>query len=724
MKLVQVFPYIASKNAAKLNVLYNHHGNINAPGENGENVTILVIMLNRGHFTLRLLRSLEEHIPNFAGNILIFDNASTKETQHDLQSFIDNYKFPVKLILNPKNLGTSNARNKAVELVTTPWFLSLDNDIYFVKNLFPILRQAYLQTLAHFINISMYDSDGKSVFSMGGVLALTETPQGLSAGSFQPQACGVFTIKKPPKFFFSDFVFGGAALYMTQTFRELGGFDERYFICYEDLEFSLRVGIAGRSIANITDLCLVHDHSASISESDKSYELLRHSKNHIDESIKRLEEDYGIVISRISTNNWLLSRKVQLRILQSGRDERTQLKVYLVVRNRYCAVVALTEDVMASAPDALEYQILYSQDYRTIFEVLLACSDADLVHFFDGYDLYRSLRELKTENAYVAGSYGLSYKELILAFLNKIVLTTGIYDAVHINNDFAENMMFAQLFQHYIVTNKHLFQLYSKTAAIPPARIIYQGVRLRDKQHALRAYPAGRPMRIGCVKNSKNIASISTKFMQEKKLQDSQSKHIILEVAAKQLQIEGYSLELICQDNSTKVRQFQEMHDFYNYIDIYISGPHDEASSILVLEAMESGLPIIFTTAEGVPEVFGPLQSKYVIAPNETKSFYQALKQLLDYPNNWLSLSQENLKEVVAWERQNFIHDYHAFFQESFTNPQNTEFAEMRKRFFIDHLQLSLWQKILNLLMVFLKMNRIWDMPVLCRVRNKIKEWR
>jgi N-acetylglucosaminyl-diphospho-decaprenol L-rhamnosyltransferase len=57
---------------------------------------------------------------------------------------------------------------------------------------------------------------------------------------------------------------GGAALYRLEAFERAGGFDERIFLYYEDLDLALRLGAAGGRCRLAPEARAVHAYSASL----------------------------------------------------------------------------------------------------------------------------------------------------------------------------------------------------------------------------------------------------------------------------------------------------------------------------------------------------------------------------------------------------------------------------------------------------------------------------
>jgi GT2 family glycosyltransferase len=60
-----------------------------------------------------------------------------------------------------------------------------------------------------------------------------------------------------------DFVYGCAMLVRADVFRKLGGFDERFFLYYEDIDFCLRARDAGWEVRMAPDAHALHEGSKS-----------------------------------------------------------------------------------------------------------------------------------------------------------------------------------------------------------------------------------------------------------------------------------------------------------------------------------------------------------------------------------------------------------------------------------------------------------------------------
>ena len=77
-----------------------------------------------------------------------------------------------------------------------------------------------------------------------------------------------------------DFVYGCALLIRTETFRQLGGFDERFFLYYEDIDFCLRAREAGWEVALAPLAHVLHEGSRSTLDEPET-KVYHHARSRI-----------------------------------------------------------------------------------------------------------------------------------------------------------------------------------------------------------------------------------------------------------------------------------------------------------------------------------------------------------------------------------------------------------------------------------------------------------
>jgi len=86
-----------------------------------------------------------------------------------------------------------------------------------------------------------------------------------------------------------DWVYGSFILIRASTFQSLGGFDEGYFMYYEDVDLCQRLGRAGVGCFIYPDLTFVHHHQRDSAQSGKS--TLR--KHHIRSFLRYLNRNHA-----------------------------------------------------------------------------------------------------------------------------------------------------------------------------------------------------------------------------------------------------------------------------------------------------------------------------------------------------------------------------------------------------------------------------------------------
>ena len=128
-------------------------------GCNGENLTIAVLSMNRADVTIRLMDSIAQYIPNFAGEFLIGDNGSSEDQKQILLDQMKRMPSACRLLDFGRNYGVSGGRNRTFREVKTDWLLSSDNDMYFIGNPLPKIQRD-IQTLGcHFLNVPILNKE-------------------------------------------------------------------------------------------------------------------------------------------------------------------------------------------------------------------------------------------------------------------------------------------------------------------------------------------------------------------------------------------------------------------------------------------------------------------------------------------------------------------------------------------------------------------------------------
>lgn len=300
-------------------------------GENGENLTIVVLSCERPQSTINMMESIAKEIPNFQGKYLIADNGSSQDTIQRLRDKCEEMPYKCQILEFGENLGVAKGRNEAIKNINTKWFMSLDNDIIFATNPLPEIRKTIAQLGCFFVNLPLVNAERNKIFSMGGNLFMEKMENGIHIGCGSTYAqTNCIVPQKVPRCL-STFVFGGASVIFTEKFRECGGFDEGMFVGFEDIDFSISVFRKGYKVGTIGLLAFVHDHKKPENQNDLEYEKKRFSNVKLLESAMYFEKKHKFKIWNEATEEWLREKEEQLGIKQERKTKIEEKKPLLTI---------------------------------------------------------------------------------------------------------------------------------------------------------------------------------------------------------------------------------------------------------------------------------------------------------------------------------------------------------------------------------------------------------
>jgi glycosyltransferase involved in cell wall biosynthesis len=96
------------------------------------------------------------------------------------------------------------------------------------------------------------------------------------------------------------------------------------------------------------------------------------------------------------------------------------------------------------------------------------------------------------------------------------------------------------------------------------------------------------------------------------------------------------------------------LHALYARADVFVHAPLYEGSSLVTLEAMAHGLPVVATRAGGIPDKVRDGQTGRLVAPGDVEALAAALADLAAGPSRRHEMGRrgrERAEAVFAWER-------------------------------------------------------------------------
>ena len=233
----------------------------NSPMENSK-VDIIIVNWNSGKMISNLLKSFERISVQGIGKVIIVDNNSSDNSVDLLES--SEWSHNVQIIRNTVNDGFAKACNLGASHAESDYILFLNPDT--------LIYEGSIERCVEFL-----DQDSNKEYGACGIQLVNElnipnrscaripTFQNFANSSlgldflFPTRFPGVL-LKEWEHDSTRDIGHVIGAFYMVrkQLFQYLGGFDERFFLYYEDLDFSTVLAKQGLKVAYLSDVRAVH----------------------------------------------------------------------------------------------------------------------------------------------------------------------------------------------------------------------------------------------------------------------------------------------------------------------------------------------------------------------------------------------------------------------------------------------------------------------------------
>lgn len=210
-------------------------------------VSVSIVSHGQANLVLELLKDLDQWCANENLEVLLVLN-----TPEVLPFKLSDFLYSIKIIKNEMPKGFAENHNAAFAQSAGDFFCVLNPDIRLGQSLFSPL-------------LPMLDDH-----SVGLIAPLVVSPEGSvedSARTFPTPLtilCKVlggclgssYVIDRLPVF--PDWVGGMAMLFPRTVFQEIGGFDQRYFLYYEDVDLCARLRLRGYQVMLSPQVCVTH----------------------------------------------------------------------------------------------------------------------------------------------------------------------------------------------------------------------------------------------------------------------------------------------------------------------------------------------------------------------------------------------------------------------------------------------------------------------------------
>ena len=245
-------------------------------------VTVVIINYNSGRYLSDCLRALQEQrFREF--QVVVADNDSDDDSFAAAVQMLKKEgrdgDLCVRLVESNENFGFAKANNLLVADVRTPLVALLNPDAVPDPDWLGNLVKAacahgdvamFGSTQIRMHDVSRYDGIGDNYFVVG-------VPWRGGYGHPLGKIEGVYEVFSPC---------AAAALYRTEAFRSVGGFDESYFCYVEDVDLGFRLRLSGQKCLQVAD-AVVH-HAGGASSEGKGFAIFYGTRNMIWTFVKNM----------------------------------------------------------------------------------------------------------------------------------------------------------------------------------------------------------------------------------------------------------------------------------------------------------------------------------------------------------------------------------------------------------------------------------------------------
>ena len=223
-------------------------------------IAIITVNYNNAEKTINFLRSVSQNSDVIR---IVVDNASKADDRAALRTHIEQHDSSAILVESETNLGFSGGNNLGIqtaEKYEPEWYVFLNNDTVASEGFLDGLLQE-LKNKEGVVGIPLREGD-KTAYA-GRVEWLKPTLRHY----YQPDLEENF------------YIIGGGVAVHKNVFHEIGYWDDRFFLYFEDVDLSLRAKEAGFPLNVLKNISLAHASQSTTKKLGVSILLRYHFRN-------------------------------------------------------------------------------------------------------------------------------------------------------------------------------------------------------------------------------------------------------------------------------------------------------------------------------------------------------------------------------------------------------------------------------------------------------------
>lgn len=232
------------------------------------NISFIIVNYQSRQFLQQCIKSIYEHAPAVPCEILLANNDS-----EPLLNFLE--KPGLKILENQSNVGFGQACNLAAKESNGEilFFLNPDTELK-TSNVDDLVKAFVDPNLGIVAPVLVMASGAIQPWSAGKTI----TPWRTLLNNLGDKQDDFFQKQIMPSE--ADWVSGGAFAIRKKTFLECGGFDEKFFLYFEDIDLCKRLRSLGKKIIILSSVKVLHLGGQSISDIKKQKDFYYQSQDY------------------------------------------------------------------------------------------------------------------------------------------------------------------------------------------------------------------------------------------------------------------------------------------------------------------------------------------------------------------------------------------------------------------------------------------------------------
>lgn len=219
-------------------------------------LSIIIPTWNTAKVTNKCIKSIQKYLNDFSYEIIVIDNGSTDNTV-ELLSKIKN----LTLIKNKDNLGFAKANNQGVKI-------SRGEVLFFLNSDMELIDDSLIKMYNYLQKNSNIGAIGPRLLNIDLTPQSSVFPKQDIANAFKEFWLGQKNtyLKYLPTFSKPSSVWsisGGALMINKDFFKRIGGWNEKYFFYFEDLDLCRVIHKANKDIIYYPECNVIHRHGFS-----------------------------------------------------------------------------------------------------------------------------------------------------------------------------------------------------------------------------------------------------------------------------------------------------------------------------------------------------------------------------------------------------------------------------------------------------------------------------